>query len=123
MRVCQRSACACAVAFLGSFVVGMTLGQGEARAQSTPNVIPSGNGNGFDTHLFRPAMDSKGLFTVNGSDILGNRDFSFGLVLDYANTLLRTPYDDKLIEHSFQGTLQANYGIANQIVVGVDLPV
>jgi OOP family OmpA-OmpF porin len=96
-----------------------------ARAQaSTPNAIPNPpNGDGFDTHLFRPAMDSKGLFTVNGSDILGASEFSFGLVTDYAHGLLRTASDSELIEHSFQGTLQANYGIANQLVVGLDLPV
>ena len=96
-----------------------------ARAQaSTPNAIPNPpNGDGFDTHLFRPAMDSKGLFTVNGSDILGAGEFSFGLVTDYAHGLLRTQSDSELIEHSFQGTLQANYGIANQLVVGLDLPV
>jgi OOP family OmpA-OmpF porin len=95
----------------------------EAHAQSTPNVIPSGNGNGFDTHLFRPAMDSKGLFSVNGSDVLGNKEFSLGLVLDYAHTLLRTPSTSPLIEHSFQGTFQFSYGIANRLVVGIDLPV
>jgi len=93
---------------------------GEARAQ---NAIPSSNGSGFDTHLFRPALDSKGLFTVNGSDILGAKEFSLGLVLDYAHVLLREPQDTNLIEHSFQGTLQFNYGIANQVVVGVELPV
>jgi outer membrane protein OmpA-like peptidoglycan-associated protein len=93
--------------------------EGPARAQ---NAIPSSNGSGFDTHLFRPAMDSKGLFTVNGTDILGSKDISFGLVLDYGHALLRTSYKP-LIEHSFQGTLQFNYGIANQVVVGVDLPI
>ncbi len=94
-----------------------------ARAQSTPNVIPSANGDGFDTHLFRPAMDSKGLFSVNGTDILGNKEVSLGLVLDYGHTLLRTATTSPLIEHSFQGTFQFSYGIANQVIVGVDLPV
>jgi hypothetical protein len=97
----------------------------EARAQSTPNAIPSTNGSGMDTHLFRPAMDSKGLFTINGTDILGSKDFSLGLVLDYAHVLLRTGVSShsQLIDNSFQGTLQFNYGIANRIVVGLDLPV
>ena len=31
---------------------------------------------GLDLHLFRPAVDSKGYLTVNGTDILGNGDFS-----------------------------------------------
>jgi OOP family OmpA-OmpF porin len=95
----------------------------QSLAQNTPNAIPSANSNGFDTHLFRPAMDSKGLFTVNGSDVLGARDFSIGLVLDYGHVLLRTPDKSQLIDHSFQGTLQFNYGIANRVVVGVDLPI
>jgi outer membrane protein OmpA-like peptidoglycan-associated protein len=97
-----------------------------ASAQGTPNVIPTTNSNGMDTHLFRPAMDSKGLFSVNGTDILGAKDISFGLVLDYGHVLLRTPFTNghsQLIDNSFQGTLQFNYGIANQVVVGVDLPI
>src|ERR1700730_7419558 len=77
-----------------------------AHAQSTPNVVPSANGDGFDTHLFRPAMDSKGLFTLNGTDILGSKEVSIGLVLDYAHTLLRNATTRPLIDHSFQGTLQ-----------------
>src|ERR1035441_3891845 len=67
--------------------------------------IPTSNGAGFDTHLFRPAMDSKGLFTVNGSDIIRKHDISFGLVIDYAHDLLRTAggaSTGQLIDHSFQ---------------------
>jgi len=52
--------------------------------------VPTSNGDGMDTHLFRPAVDSKGFFSVNGSDILGKGDISFGLVLDYGRNLLRT---------------------------------
>jgi outer membrane protein OmpA-like peptidoglycan-associated protein len=95
----------------------------QARAQNSPNAIPPANGSGFDTHLFRPAMDSKGLFSVNGSDVLGAKELSFGLILDYGHVLLRTIPDTQLIDHSFQGTLQFNYGIENQFVVGVDLPI
>jgi len=89
--------------------------------------IPSSNGSGMDTHLFRPAMDSKGLFTTNGADILAKNDFSFGLVIDYGDKLLRVPsvgqQSPQLINDSFQGTLQANYGLANLFVVGIDMPV
>ncbi|MGD0675667.1 MAG: OmpA family protein [Polyangiaceae bacterium] len=95
----------------------------EALAQSTPNGVPSTNGSGFDTHLFRPAMDSKGLFTVNGTEVLGAKDYSFGLIIDYAHVLLRAPSGGQLIDHSFQGTLQANYGLLNQFVVGLDVPI
>jgi OOP family OmpA-OmpF porin len=95
---------------------------GKAQAQDTL----AGNGKGMDTHLFRPSMDSKGLFSANGTDILGNKDISFGLVLDYGNTLLREPNlgqkTDALISNSFQGTFNFNYGLANLFVVGLDLP-
>ncbi len=108
---------------LGAGLVAGVLAAGTAHAQ---NAIPSSNGAGLDTHLFRPAMDSKGLFTINGSDILGKNDISFGLVIDYAHDLLRTvggASTGQLIDHSFQGTFQFNYGLFNQLVVGIDLPI
>jgi outer membrane protein OmpA-like peptidoglycan-associated protein len=64
-----------------------------AEAQQLPaesHLAPSGKNEGADTHLFRPAVDSKGFFSVNGSDILGSKDISFGLVLDYGRNILRT---------------------------------
>ena len=87
------------------------------------NAVAPNNGDGFDTHLFRPAMDSKGFFTTNGTDILGKDDFSVGLVLDYGRTLLRVDGSqgnpDKLIPHSFQGTLAVNYGLFNRASIAV----
>lgn len=49
---------------------------------------------GMDTHLFRPALDSKGFLTMNGTDVLGDGDIMFGLVLDYGRNLLRTNGSD-----------------------------
>ncbi len=94
-----------------------------ARAQSTPNAVPSSNGSGFDTHLFRPSLDTKGLFSVNGTDVLGHLEYSFGLIVDYAHVLLRAQGGGQLIDHSFQGTFQGNFGLFNQVDVGVDLPI
>src|SRR5262245_31600243 len=51
-----------------------------AEAQSDTRVAES-NGSGIDAHLFRPAVDSRGFFTVNGADILPGNNISFGLVL------------------------------------------
>src|SRR5690606_33165531 len=51
---------------------------------------PVGNGEGMDTHLFRPALDSKGFFYVNGSDVLVHNHVSFGLILDWGHNLMRT---------------------------------
>lgn len=115
------------------------LGAGTASAQTQPQYAPSSNGAGMDTHLFRPAVDSKGFFTVNGSDVVGSNDISFGLVLDYGRGLMRTNRDrdpdpndvegttgrgvDAFIQHSFQGTFMFDYGIANALVVGLSIPV
>ena len=109
---------------------------------------------GMDTHLFRPAVDSKGFVTVNGTDVLGANNLSFGLVLDYGRHLLRTRNSDEalgddgeecsrgqcdgsgttlpdndasgvpaLIEDSFQGTFSFNYGVGQDVVVGIQVPV
>lgn len=113
-----------------------------ASAQVGPRAPVSLNGEGADTHLFRPAVDSKGFFSVNGSRILGDQDFSFGLVLDYGRSLMRVAEDRKgtdvgttcsadpscigvkaLVPNSFQGTFSGNYGIGNVAVVGLTLPV
>src|SRR5215213_2452130 len=38
----------------------------------------------FNLQLFRPAIDSKGYITLNASQVLGHKDFSFGLVGTWA---------------------------------------
>src|SRR3954464_3030938 len=53
----------------------------HARAQDT-------QGDTFNLQLFRPAVDSKGYFTVNASQILGHLDFSIGLIGTYAHNVL-----------------------------------
>src|SRR4051812_10554224 len=79
-----RFRCAVAAAAAAS---ALALGAAPAAAQS-PNRVDPKNGAGMDLHLFRPAVDSKGFFSVNGADILGSKDISFGLVLDYGHGLL-----------------------------------
>ena len=68
-----------------SFLTGAlaaACGLGASERDASAQAIPSSNGSGLDTHLFRPAVDSKGFFHTNGSDILGENDISFGLVID-----------------------------------------
>ncbi|HEY1956506.1 MAG TPA: OmpA family protein [Polyangiaceae bacterium] len=100
----------------------------EGRAQADNPLL--GNNDGLDTHLFRPALDSKGFFATNGSDILGHLDFSIGLVVDYGRNLLRTDGQfnpqgrtNSLIDNSFQGTFAFNLGLFNHVEVGLDLPI
>ncbi|MBW2588753.1 MAG: hypothetical protein JRD92_17715, partial [Deltaproteobacteria bacterium] len=46
-------------------------------------------GGGMDLHLFRPAVDTRGYFTVNGTEVMPHKEFSFGLVLDAGFGILR----------------------------------
>src|SRR6185295_9219436 len=42
----------------------------------------------IDLQVFRPAMDSKGYITLNSSQVLGQLDFSFGLVSTWGAKVL-----------------------------------
>jgi len=98
-----RIACACIVAS----IVGASLGaSGLALAE------PAGN---IDLNGFRPAMDSRGYLTVNASQVLGDRELSFGLgSLDWGSGLLKlsgpggTTYS---IDNIISATLIGAYGI------------
>jgi OmpA-OmpF porin, OOP family len=116
-----------AAATLTAFTATLAAGLGEAAAQPTsPPRIADGNGAGMDAHLFRPAVDSKGFFSVNGADILGHKELSFGLVLDYGHALM--PLNpghgaDYLVEHALQGSFQFNVGLFNYLVLGLSVPI
>lgn len=90
------------------------LGASTAFAQRLP-------GDGIDTHLFRPAMDSKGLFAVNGADVMPGGHISTGLVLDYGHNLLRAQ-PEPILRHAFAGTFHFDYGIGDRAIVGLSLP-
>lgn len=116
------------LACLGALAPSSAQAQGSAAIEG---------GGGMDLHLFRPAVDSKGHFTVNGTDILGHRDFSFGLILDYGRNIM--PFsgfenDDTvpagmaertshLVDNYVTGTLHFNFGLVNRLVVGIQLPI
>ena len=124
----RRSSCR----FFIAIAIGVML-PGSARAQARSNAIPASNGDGFDTHLFRPALDSRGFITVNGVDVVAANHVSLGLVLDWGHGVLRvpempnggsgSPNATRLIDNSFAGTFMFNYGIGNRAVVGVSAPV
>ena len=127
---CRRSLASRA----GSGLAAALLGAGaiiafaeDAAAQVETRTGDGANGDGMDMHLFRPALDSKGFFSVNGADILGANDISFGLVLDYGHNMMaledNASGNDVLLKHALQGTFQFDYGIANMLVVGISAPV
>lgn len=113
-------------------VLMFTSHQSVVEAQASASLA---NG-GMDLHLFRPALDSKGHFVTNGTDVLGHLDFSFGLILDYGRDIM--PHDGfvndgtfradqaerttHLVENYVTGTLHANLGLSNFLVVGFQLP-
>jgi hypothetical protein len=107
----------------------LATGAPAARAQGKTTVadhVPPTNGSGMDLNLFRPAVDSKGFFSVNGADVLGAGDISLGLVLDYGHNLLRVNPGhgpSHMVSHAFKGVFQLDYGIAGYLVVGLSIPV
>ena len=118
-----------------------------ALVHPSPSAAQSGrlSAGGMDLHLFRPAVDSKGHLSVNGTEVLGHGDLSFGLVLDGGFGLVpfdafvnspETQADDarrcggrgdvlcgRLVDAMLTGTLSLNLGLANALAVGVQVPV
>ncbi|MCB9593205.1 MAG: OmpA family protein [Sandaracinaceae bacterium] len=109
---------------------------------------------GMDLHLFRPAVDSKGHLSVNGTDILPHLGISFGLLLDGGFGMIpvttfvneadftadqanycsgRGDRNDaggpngilcgRLVDTQLTGTLHFNLGLANLMIVGLQIPV
>lgn len=130
----------------GAFAFGLALaltlvagGATRAEAQGEAGRLTQG---GMDLHLFRPAVDSKGHLSVNGTDVLPHLGLSFGLVIDGGFGIL--PYDGftndsttaaadayrgsgildhRVVGSQLTGTLHLNLGLANLLVVGAQLPV
>jgi OmpA-OmpF porin, OOP family len=88
---------------------------------ATAQQMPGGN---VDLQAFRPAIDSKGLITVNASQVLAGGDVSFGLVTTWGQrTLVLGEGDDSyVIDDLITPTLQVAYGIAGRLELGVTVP-
>src|SRR5690606_38605648 len=111
-----------ALSCAASFFAVLSLMSPTSVGAQTSAELASG---GMDLHLFRPAVDSKGFISVNGTDILGDGDFSFGLILDaglgilpfngFVNdaTVLAADAEDvdRIVDQFFTGTFHFNYGI------------
>jgi OOP family OmpA-OmpF porin len=117
------------------------------RAQAQDSLAGRLTMGGMDLHLFRPAIDSKGQLSVNGTEVLPDLAISFGLVLDGGFGIL--PYHgfvnssdtnaaeadfcggrgeggilcDRLVDAQLTGTLHFNVGLLNLLTVGIQLPV
>jgi outer membrane protein OmpA-like peptidoglycan-associated protein len=72
---------------------------------------PAGN---LDLNVFRPAMDSRGYLTVNASQVLGDKELSFGLgALDWGRSLLTLDANGSTysIDNIIAATLIGAFGI------------
>ncbi len=112
-------------------LVALLLQPGGALAQRS--------GGPVDIQLFRPAVDSKGYFTLNSSQVLRHLDPSFGLVVNWSRRplLLEGPTaggqwrasDGSVIPSRYQidnlvtGNLQAALGLFKHFEVGLGLPI
>ena len=116
-----ESACHIAAIGLGSLVVlgALALLARPAAAQ------PAGN---LTLDAFRPAIDSRGYLTVNASQVLGDRELSFGLgSLDWGHHLLSLDADGKSysIDNMITATLIAALGFhagPAELELGASLP-
>ena len=120
--------CACMVAL----VLAASAPSRIARAQDATL-----HGGGMDLHLFRPAVDTRGYFTVNGTEVMPHKEFSFGLVLDAGFGLLRyNGFDNnpnaaaadagretRISKQAFTGTFMFNFGLIDRLVIGIQLPI
>ncbi len=87
----------------------------QAQMPVAPQDVGKLRNAGIDLQVFRPGVDSKGFITLNASQILGPKEFSFGLVSTWArNPLLfegtvgnqRSTWKlQNLITSSFQGAV------------------
>ncbi|MFI5288810.1 MAG: OmpA family protein [Polyangia bacterium] len=92
-------------------------------------------GNTFNLELFRPAVDSKGYFTVNASQILGHLDFSIGLIGSYAHDVLelhggpvtnvrgQVGNMDFRVSNYITAQVQAALGLFKWAEIGISLPI
>src|SRR5215468_3949570 len=93
-------------------VVAATLGGlGAVGVSALASADPAGN---IDLNAFHPAMDSRGYLTVNASQVLGDKELSFGLgSLDWGHSLLKLDANGKTysIDDIIAATLIGAFGI------------
>lgn len=92
---------------------------------------------GMDLHLFQPAVDSRGYFAVNGSEVMPHKKFSFGLVLDAGLGILRyngfetdpdraandASRQSRIVKQGFTARFMFNIGLIDRLVLGIVLPI
>jgi outer membrane protein OmpA-like peptidoglycan-associated protein len=86
-------------------------------------------GRGMEARVFRSAVDTKGHFSVDASDLLPHLALSAGLVIDFgfnqhpAVEQQGARYDATTMRSYINGALLLNLGLFDMFVVGAQLPV
>jgi len=87
------------------------------------------DGQGMDAHLFRPAVDNKGHFTVDGTQVLPHLAISLGLTLDFGFNGWIGPevsnddvYNKMIVDNYIFSVLNFNFGLLDMIVIGAQIP-
>jgi len=92
---------------------------------------------GMDLHLYRPAVDTRGYFSVNGSRVMPDKKFSFGLAMDAGFGILRyngfeinpdvsaedATRQSRISRQSFTGNFVFNFALIDRLVFGIMLPI
>ena len=88
------------------------------------------DGAGMESRLFRSAVDTKGHFTVDGTQILPHLAISVGLILDFGFNGWVGPeleddaaYDRTTVNNYIFSVLSFNFGLMDMIVIGAQVPI
>jgi OOP family OmpA-OmpF porin len=134
-RVFTRRSCRLVLAALAVSAFARNVAAEETNAPAHAGAL--------DLRLFRAAVDSKGLFSINASEVLPHLDLSLALVLDYGYGLFpvtssgwrdadgdgtldpgeTSPVEANLVTHAIDATVGFNLGLFNFLAVGFSLPV
>ena len=111
-----------------ALVAALAFAVAPLRAAADRNLVQ--NGQGMESRLFRSAVDTKGHFTVDGTQILPHLAFSLSLTLDFgfkgwvAPELKRDDaYNKTTVENYIFSGLMFNLGLWDMIAVGLQIPI
>jgi OOP family OmpA-OmpF porin len=105
----------------------LTVSLATALAVAIPVVAQAQQAAGnIDLNAFHHAVDSRGFITANASQVLGTKEFSFGLVTNWGHNILNFKTGDNTydVENVIQPTLQAAGGfkLGLEMELGLTLP-
>src|SRR3954468_18574431 len=97
-----------------------------ALAVAIPGIAQAVEGGNIDLNAFHHAVDSRGFITANASQVLGTKEFSFGLVTNWGHNILnfKTGENTYDVNNVIQPTLQAAGGfkLGLEMELGLTVP-